>query len=138
MRIEIPEKINDIINHYEKNGYEAYCVGGSIRDSVMGIEIGDWDITTSALPEETKELFKYEKIIETGIKHGTVSIIKDHEAIEVTTFRIEGEYSDNRHPEQVSFTRNLELLVAIPIFFPWAFIAWINSFAPGFNFTCEI
>jgi tRNA nucleotidyltransferase (CCA-adding enzyme) len=108
MRIEIPEKINDIINHYEKNGYEAYCVGGSIRDSVMGIEIGDWDITTSALPEETKELFKYEKIIETGIKHGTVSIIKDHEAIEVTTFRIDGEYTDNRHPEQVSFTRNLK------------------------------
>ena len=67
MRIEIPKKINDIINIYENNGYEAYCVGGSIRDSIMGIEIGDWDITTSALPEETKELFKNEKIIETGI-----------------------------------------------------------------------
>jgi len=107
MRIEIPEKINNIINIYEQNGFEAYCVGGSIRDSVMGIEIGDWDITTSALPQETKELFKDEKIIETGIKHGTVSIIKDHEAVEVTTFRIDGEYSDNRHPEQVSFTRNL-------------------------------
>ncbi len=108
MRIEIPEKINNIINIYEKNGFEAYCVGGSIRDSVMEIEIGDWDITTSALPEETKKLFEDEKIIETGIKHGTVSIIKDHEAIEVTTFRIDGEYSDNRHPEQVSFTRNLK------------------------------
>ncbi len=108
MRIEIPEKINNIIHHYEKNGYEAYCVGGSIRDSVMGIAIGDWDITTSALPQETEELFKNEKIIETGIKHGTVSIIKDHEAIEVTTFRIDGEYCDNRHPEQVSFTRNLQ------------------------------
>ena len=107
MRIEIPEKINNIITHYEENGYEAYCVGGSIRDSIMGINIGDWDITTSALPEETKKLFNAEKIIETGIKHGTVSIIKDHEAIEVTTFRIDGEYSDNRHPEQVSFTRNL-------------------------------
>ncbi len=107
MRIEIPEKINNIINRFEKNGYEAYCVGGSIRDSVMGINIGDWDITTSALPEETKKLFNDEKIIDTGIKHGTVSIIKDHEAIEVTTFRIDGEYSDNRHPEQVSFTRNL-------------------------------
>lgn len=108
MRIEIPEKINEIINQYEKNGYEAYCVGGSIRDSVMGTEIGDWDITTSAHPEETKKLFKDEKIIETGIKHGTVSIIKEHEAIEVTTFRIDGEYSDNRHPEQVSFTRSLK------------------------------
>lgn len=108
MRIEIPKKINDIINIYENNGYEAYCVGGSIRDSIMGIEIGDWDITTSALPEETKELFKNEKIIETGIKHGTVSIIKDHQAIEITTFRIDGEYSDNRHPEQVSFTRSLK------------------------------
>ncbi len=107
MRIEIPKKINNIISIYEQSGFEAYCVGGSIRDSVMGIDVGDWDITTSALPEETKELFKDEKIIETGIKHGTVSIIKDHEAIEVTTFRIDGEYSDNRHPEQVSFTRNL-------------------------------
>ncbi|MBO7179095.1 MAG: CCA tRNA nucleotidyltransferase [Clostridia bacterium] len=107
MRIEIPDKINDIINRFQQNGYEAYCVGGSIRDSLMESDAFDWDITTSALPSETKELFKDEKIIDTGIKHGTVSIIKDHEAIEVTTFRIDGEYSDNRHPECVSFTRNL-------------------------------
>ena len=107
MNIKIPEKINYIIETFQKNGFEAYCVGGSIRDSVMGIEIGDWDITTSALPEETKEIFKNEKIIDTGIKHGTVSIIKDHECIEITTFRIDGEYWDNRHPECVSFTRNL-------------------------------
>jgi len=107
MKIKIPKKINYIIETFQKNGYEAYCVGGSIRDSIMGIEAGDWDITTSALPEETKELFKNEKIIDTGIKHGTVSIIKDHEAIEVTTFRIDGEYADNRHPDGVSFTRSL-------------------------------
>lgn len=107
MNIKIPEKINYILEIFWQNGFEAYCVGGSIRDSIMGIPTGDWDITTSALPEETKELFKNEKIIDTGIKHGTVSIIKDHEAIEVTTFRIDGEYSDNRHPECVSFTRNL-------------------------------
>ena len=107
MNITIPEKINYIIETFWNNGFEAYCVGGSIRDQLMGVEIGDWDITTSALPEETKELFKDEKIIDTGIKHGTVSIIKDHEPIEVTTFRIDGEYIDNRHPECVSFTRNL-------------------------------
>lgn len=107
MNIKIPEKINYILEIFWQNGFEAYCVGGSIRDSIMGIPTGDWDITTSALPEETKKLFKNEKIIDTGIKHGTVSIIKDHEAIEVTTFRIDGEYSDNRHPECVSFTRNL-------------------------------
>ncbi len=107
MKIEIPEKINEIITTFQREGYEAYCVGGSIRDSIMGTAIGDWDITTSALPEETKSLFKDERIIETGIKHGTVSIIKDHEAIEVTTFRIDGDYKDNRHPTAVSFTRNL-------------------------------
>lgn len=108
MKIVIPEKINDVIEKFQSNGFEAYCVGGSIRDSIMGAEIGDWDITTSALPQETKELFKDEKIIETGIKHGTVSIIKEHEPIEVTTFRIDGEYEDNRHPADVSFTRSLK------------------------------
>lgn len=107
MNIKIPEKINYILETFWQNGFEAYCVGGSIRDSVMGIPTGDWDITTSALPQETKELFKNEKIIDTGIKHGTVSIIIDHEAVEVTTFRIDGEYSDNRHPTEVAFTRNL-------------------------------
>ena len=107
MNIKIPTKINYILETFWQNGFEAYCVGGSIRDSVMGIATGDWDITTSALPEETKALFKTEKIIDTGIKHGTISIIIDHEAIEVTTFRIDGEYFDNRHPENVSFTRNL-------------------------------
>ena len=107
MNIKIPEKINYILEIFWQNGFEAYCVGGSIRDSVMGITTGDWDITTSALPEETKKLFKNEKIVDTGIKHGTISIIKDHEAIEVTTFRIDGEYPDNRHPECVRFTRNL-------------------------------
>lgn len=107
MKIEIPEKVNEIITTFQREGYEAYCVGGSIRDSIMGTAIGDWDITTSALPEETKSLFKAERIIETGIKHGTVSIIKDHEAIEVTTFRIDGDYKDNRHPTAVSFTRSL-------------------------------
>lgn len=107
MEFKIPEKINYIIETFWNNGFEAYCVGGSIRDQLMGIEIGDWDITTSALPEETKKLFKNEKIIDTGIKHGTVSIIKDRECIEVTTFRIDGKYTDNRHPDCISFTRNL-------------------------------
>lgn len=108
MKLQVPEKINDIITHFQNNGFEAYCVGGSVRDSLMGIDAYDWDITTSATPEETKALFQNEKIIDTGIKHGTISIIKDHNAIEVTTFRVDGEYNDNRHPENISFTKSLK------------------------------
>ncbi len=107
MNITLPENINKIIKTYEKHGFSAYAVGGSIRDSLMDIAVSDWDITTSALPSETKKIFKNERIIETGINHGTVSIIQNHECIEVTTFRVDGDYLDNRHPENVSFTRNL-------------------------------
>ena len=106
MNIKIPSKINYILETFWQNGFVAYCVGGSIRDSVMGITSGDWDITTSALPEETKKLFKTEKIIDTGIKHGTVTVIIDKTSLEITTFRIEGEYTDSRHPDKVIFTRN--------------------------------
>ncbi len=108
MQIEIPEVINEIITRFTENGFEAYCVGGSIRDSIMNKAVGDWDITTSASPEETKLLFSDERIIDTGIKHGTVSVIKNHECIEITTFRIDGEYMDNRHPTDVHFTKSLE------------------------------
>lgn len=108
MQIEIPEVINEIITRFTENGFEAYCVGGSIRDSIMNKAVGDWDITTSASPEETKLLFSNERIIDTGIKHGTVSVIKNHECIEITTFRIDGEYEDNRHPADVHFTKSLE------------------------------
>lgn len=90
-----------------KAGYEAYVVGGSVRDSLMGKTPYDYDITTSALPEEIKAVFHNERVIETGIKHGTVAVIIDGEMLEITTYRIDGEYKDSRHPKSVEFTRSL-------------------------------
>ncbi len=87
-------------------GYEAYCVGGCVRDSLLGRAPEDWDITTSALPEQVKSLFS--NTVDTGIQHGTVMVINKGIGYEVTTYRIDGEYKDGRHPEQVTFTRSLE------------------------------
>ena len=103
MNIKMPKNVEMIIEKLILNGYEAYAVGGCIRDSIMGIEPKDWDICTSALPEETKSIFKDYRIIETGIKHGTVTILIEKQMYEVTTFRIDGIYQDNRHPESVTF-----------------------------------
>lgn len=88
-------------------GYEAYAVGGCVRDMIMGKDAHDFDITTSALPEETKAVFKNERTIETGLQHGTLTVVLDGENIEITTYRLDGEYLDNRHPKCVSFTRSL-------------------------------
>ncbi len=88
-------------------GYEAYCVGGCVRDMIMGREVNDFDITTNATPEEMKAVFKNERILETGIKHGTLTLLYEKEPVEITTYRIDGEYEDSRHPTNVSFTRNL-------------------------------
>ena len=95
-----------IIQTREAAGYEAYAVGGCVRDSVLGRIPADWDITTSALPEQVKELFH--RTIDTGIEHGTVTVMMDKEGFEVTTYRIDGEYRDHRHPEQVNFTGELK------------------------------
>ena len=89
-------------------GYEAYAVGGAIRDSLMGISSSDFDITTSATPEEMKRVFSGERVIETGIKHGTLTVIIGGESLEITTYRQDGEYLDNRHPKSVQFTRSLQ------------------------------
>ena len=105
MKIQLPEKVSRIIQTLEEAGYEAYAVGGCVRDSVIGREPADWDITTSALPEQVKELFH--RTIDTGIEHGTVTVMMDREGFEVTTYRIDGEYRDHRHPEQVNFTGEL-------------------------------
>ena len=102
MQIKLPEKVKQIINELEAAGYEAYAVGGCIRDSVLGKEPDDWDITTSASPVQIKSLFK--RTIDTGIQHGTVTVMLDHESFEVTTYRIDGEYEDSRHPKNVVFT----------------------------------
>ena len=108
MNITIPQEVNIILTRLHEAGFEAFCVGGAVRDSIMGIAPGDWDITTSALPEETRGVFSDFKTIDTGLKHGTLTVIIDHKPYEITTYRIDGEYGDNRHPESVSFTRNIE------------------------------
>ena len=95
------------IQMLEKAGFEAYAVGGCVRDSLLGKNPTDFDITTSAKPEETKAVFKNEHVIETGIKHGTVTVLMEGEPLEITTFRIDKNYSDNRHPKEVEFTRSL-------------------------------
>ncbi len=103
--IQLPEKVKYIIDTLMEAGYEAYAVGGCIRDSILGRKPGDWDITTSAKPMQVKQLFK--KTIDTGILHGTVTVMIRGEGFEVTTYRIDGEYEDGRHPREVTFTANL-------------------------------
>ncbi|MDF2907370.1 MAG: hypothetical protein K0R34_2691 [Herbinix sp.] len=105
MNFHIPRKVNDIIEELMKHGYEAYAVGGCVRDMVLGREPEDWDITTSATPYEVKKLFR--RTVDTGIVHGTVTVLMDKEHYEVTTYRLDGEYEDNRHPKQVEFTSSL-------------------------------
>ena len=105
MRINLPQQVKKIIETLCANGYEAYAVGGCVRDSILGRTPGDWDITTSAKPEETKRLFP--RTFDTGIEHGTITVLMDGEGFEVTTYRIDGEYEDSRHPTEVQFTRNL-------------------------------
>ena len=103
--IQLPEKVKFIIDTIMEAGYEAYAVGGCIRDSILLRKPSDWDITTSASPYQVKELFR--RTLDTGIKHGTVTVMLDKEGFEVTTYRIDGEYEDGRHPKEVTFTRNL-------------------------------
>lgn len=105
VRIAMPEKVEFILTTLMENGYEAYAVGGCVRDTILGREPGDWDITTSAKPEEVKDLFP--RTVDTGIAHGTVTIMLDKDGFEVTTYRIDGEYEDSRHPKNVAFTSNL-------------------------------
>ena len=105
IKIEMPQAVKEIIETLEGAGFEAFAVGGCVRDAVLGRIPADWDITTSAMPEEVKALFS--RTIDTGIQHGTVTVMVDHVGYEVTTYRIDGEYEDARHPKEVSFTSNL-------------------------------
>ncbi len=105
MKMILPEKVNFIIDTLQKHGFEGYAVGGCVRDAMLSRVPQDWDITTSAKPEQVKALFKH--TIDTGIQHGTVTVMLDHEGFEVTTYRIDGEYEDARHPKEVQFTSNL-------------------------------
>lgn len=106
MKIQLPDQVNKIINTLEEAGYEAYAVGGCVRDSILGRTPDDWDITTSAKPEDCKRLFP--RTVDTGIKHGTVTVLLGGEGFEVTTYRIDGVYEDGRHPREVTFTANLK------------------------------
>ncbi len=103
--IQIPRAAEEIIDKLNKHGFEAYVVGGCVRDALMGRTPGDWDITTSAKPEQVKAVFG--RTIDTGIRHGTVTILRGRTGYEVTTYRIDGEYEDGRHPKSVEFTSNL-------------------------------
>lgn len=103
MKFRKPDEILQIL---QNNGYEAYYVGGCVRDTLLQRQIHDWDITTSARPEEIMSCFEH--CIPTGIRHGTVTVIENGVQAEVTTYRTDGTYSDSRHPEQVSFVRNLK------------------------------
>ncbi|MCR4787080.1 MAG: CCA tRNA nucleotidyltransferase [Lachnospiraceae bacterium] len=105
-KIKLPETVRKIINTITAAGYEAYAVGGCIRDMLLGKEPKDYDITTSAKPEEVKALFR--RTIDTGIEHGTVTIMVKETGYEVTTYRIDGKYEDSRHPSEVKFTRSLK------------------------------
>ncbi len=104
----LPKQVGTIINRLEQNGFEAYAVGGCVRDTILGKKPKDYDVTTSALPEQVKECFKDLKVIETGIKHGTVTVAAEGQSVEVTTFRVDGKYSDRRRPDDVSFSASLE------------------------------
>ena len=106
IRIKMPKKAKYIVDTITDAGFEAYVVGGCVRDSVLGREPVDWDITTSAKPEQVKALFQ--RTIDTGLQHGTVTVMLDREGYEVTTYRVDGEYEDGRHPKKVTFTPNLE------------------------------
>ena len=105
-KIVLPEKVNDIILALQRHGYEAYAIGGCVRDSLLGREPEDWDITTSATPVEVKAIFP--RTFDTGIQHGTVTVLLDKEGFEVTTYRIDGKYEDSRHPKEVTFTACLK------------------------------
>ena len=106
MKIELPKKVLFIINNLQLAGYDAFAVGGCVRDSILAREPEDWDITTSAKPEAIKEIFR--RTVDTGIEHGTVTVMIGKDSYEVTTYRIDGAYEDSRHPKEVRFTNCLE------------------------------
>lgn len=106
--IKLPEYVENILERLESSGFEAYAVGGCVRNPLMGLDSSDYDITTSALPEETKSVFSDMRIIETGIKHGTVTVLSEGNTAEITTYRTDGVYTDRRRPNSVSFTQSLK------------------------------
>lgn len=107
LKIQLSDGVKVIISQINKFGFEAFAVGGCVRDSLLGLTPHDWDVCTNAKPDEIKKCFKDFKVFDTGIKHGTVSVLYENSVFEVTTYRIDGEYADNRHPKNVEFTSDI-------------------------------
>lgn len=105
--IKLPDDVRMILNRFHENGYEAFIVGGCVRDSLLGDEPKDYDITTNALPTQVEQLFSDLKVVETGIRHGTVTVIINKEPYEITTYRTDVKYSDHRHPDEVRYALTL-------------------------------
>ena len=106
MKISIPDYVKKVINVLNAHGFEAFVVGGAVRDAMFGQSPDDWDVTTNAVAEQTKNCF--DRHFDTGIKHGTITVLMDKKPVEVTTYRIDGEYKDNRRPEEVTFTSDIK------------------------------
>ena len=106
-RWAVPDFALEALDRLTAAGYEAWLVGGCVRDLLLGREPGDYDVTTAALPEETEGVFAGETIVETGLKHGTVTVVLSGHPVEITTYRVDGGYTDARHPDGVTFTRSL-------------------------------
>lgn len=108
MNIQLPSYVQFALDRLSSAGYEAFAVGGCVRDSYLGLLPHDWDVTTSALPEQTKQVFSDCKTLDIGAKHGTIALVLSEEILEITTYRLDGDYKDHRHPNQVSFTSQLK------------------------------
>ena len=106
--LTLPPQVHTALDRLAAAGWEAYVVGGAVRDALRGCAAGDWDITTNAEPAQVERVFAGERLIETGLKHGTVTVRADHKSVEVTTYRVDGAYRDHRRPDSVTFTRSLE------------------------------
>lgn len=108
MRMELPGPVKEAMDRLEKAGFAAYAVGGCVRDWALGIKPHDYDVCTAATPDEMKRVFAGDKLIETGVRHGTLTVLLGGEPIEITAFRVDGDYQDGRHPDSVRFTRRVE------------------------------
>ena len=106
--MNIPAAVQDLLKRLEAAGFEGWAVGGCVRDSLLGLTPHDWDLCTSARPEDMREIFRDFHTAETGLKHGTLTVVADHVPYEVTTFRVDGPYTDHRHPDGVAFVSSLE------------------------------
>ncbi|NLH64245.1 MAG: CCA tRNA nucleotidyltransferase [Erysipelotrichaceae bacterium] len=108
MKLEIPAYVRTLMNDLNAHSYECYIVGGAVRSLLLGLPVHDYDLTTNALPEQMKEVFKDHKTIETGLKHGTLTVLSQHHPVEITTYRKDAAYQDHRHPDAVQFTSAIE------------------------------